>query len=161
LPDFNSDDWNKLFGDLSFQYLQDDLDTPTDVPTASDTADHNSATATGADRIANSMDTLRTPSKGLPVEEPASEPFPLQRTPPVQSPLQRTPTATPITQRTSSPSNANFRRESSSFSNSPLDSPIPSSTPSPDPTHTPSTIGCLIYIPTHRWWGRWKTQKRF
>ena len=138
LPDFNSDDWNKLFGDSSFQYLQDDLDTPTDVPTASDTADHNSATAT-ADRIANSMDAL-TPSKGLPVEEPASEPSPLQRTPPVQSPLQRTPTATPFTQRTSSPSNTNFRRESSSFSNSPLDSPIPPSTPSPDPTHTPSTI---------------------
>ena len=101
LPDFNSDEWKKLFGDSEFQYMIPEESDMLPSQSAQDVRNHNHSTTT-MERIAQSQSRL-TPTVKL---EDVSEPPLLPSTPVDPSapslPVQRTPQVQPSSLSTSS-----------------------------------------------------------
>ena len=98
LPDFNSDEWVKLFGDSSYQYVLDDVD-PSTAPDSS-----NDAPPPNIGRVRDRLELLQPPTP-LPVTPPPTKLIdasplqpPKQRETSVENPMPstpRTPSATP------------------------------------------------------------------
>ena len=134
LPDFNSDEWKKLFGDSVFQYVTDagDADNPEDgAPDLSDILD-NEISMNHQDRIAATLPA----SKPLPVPEPATMPSPGTLFDPSMQHPQRTPSL-PIP---SAPSAVSSRREIAPTTQAPpqVAASQPSFSPSPQPISPPA-----------------------
>ncbi|GFH58478.1 hypothetical protein CTEN210_14954 [Chaetoceros tenuissimus] len=76
LPDFNSDEWNKLFGDSSLQYVldEDDYDTLTDLEQLLSDADDQAAHAQHTSRILDRLESR--PRQPMPSSAPVVKPSP-------------------------------------------------------------------------------------
>ena len=163
LPPFDSDEWQKLFGDSVYQYSFDDEETPSNEATP------NPQTTTEANRhadISNAID-QRQPATPLPVPPPATTTMPppdpvLQQrhdTTTVQAPLQREQAPpTPPAMKPSEPQpqvqappnyEPSLQREKAHSSPTPP-SPMPPAqppTPIPKPTPPPTKISTPIKPP--------------
>jgi hypothetical protein len=149
LPDFNSDEWKKLFGESSFQYLEDDSLLAPDLPSFSDSQAHTQATLK-QDAVAAAQNHLH-PSIKLPVTEPATQISPLS--PPVsdnkpsQPVIQRTPH-----QSTHTSFDDSFRRESTESTEEPTatyDSTAIGGNSSPKQVSTPQSSPMVTSPPTN------------
>ena len=83
LPDFQSPEWNKLFGDSSFQYVfeGDDLANLRDLPNDVDAALDDVTASTTRMRVSQALDTVR-PNQPL---SPSRAPLPVPSIPPPSS----------------------------------------------------------------------------
>ena len=149
LPDFNSPEWNKLFGDSIFQYVLDEADLSA-VRELSETLEDAVDTARAersADRVLEAIESIRpkaepTPSwreraseqevKPAPAPTPAPTPAPM----PTQAPMPKqapAPIPAPIPEPTPTPRPAAI----APVSTTPV-APTPAPTPTPSPTPTPT-----------------------
>lgn len=142
LPNFNSDEWKKLFGESSFQYLESSEDDGSTVgPDTSDVMDHAAATI-ASERVSANMD-VKQPAVRLPIPEPPI----IQRTTSIVRTPSNNPSDVPLAQKAFDPSSTTFRRDilaENQVTSSPTSqvSGAPSSplSETPSPSSTPSAV---------------------